>query len=331
MDHVLPAMSMTPGANSGRVKNLVAWAAIVLATLYAISTGWGASTSSTANANADVQKPFSALVSKPPLEQSSGAATLRSADWLGVERVISITPSVASVQSLRTLTTRGSRASRPFFGVGDPAFSSASAEIPRASTSSYGSGAGDVNALRKLPCLPGTAQEIVRMSRTLGAGRKDNLLGAQATESEIRRRSARGELFEANVIAFATNGLLSGDLQNSLAEPALALTSPATPSQTDDGLLTAPEAAELELIADWIVLSACNTAAGANANSEGLSGLARAFLHAGGRGLLVSHWRLPDDVAGRITTRAVELTRAQHYLSGGCPNRYARNYRRYVP
>jgi CHAT domain-containing protein len=51
-----------------------------------------------------------------------------------------------------------------------------------------------------------------------------------------------------------------------------------------------------KLDADWVILSACNTAAGgASDNAEALSGLARAFFYAGARSLLVSHWAVYSD------------------------------------
>src|SRR5690606_37924501 len=74
-------------------------------------------------------------------------------------------------------------------------------------------------------------------------------------------------------------------------------------SVADDGLLTASEIAELRLSADWVILSACNTAGGdGRPDAEGLSGLARAFLYAGARSILVSHWPVRDDAAARLTT-----------------------------
>jgi CHAT domain-containing protein len=54
--------------------------------------------------------------------------------------------------------------------------------------------------------------------------------------------------------------------------------------------LTASEVAQLKLNAEWVVLSACNTASGDKPGAEALSGLARAFFYAGGRSLLVSNW-----------------------------------------
>ena len=58
--------------------------------------------------------------------------------------------------------------------------------------------------------------------------------------------------------------------------------------------------------ADWVILSACNTAAGdGTPGAEGLSGLARAFLFAGARSILVSHWPVRDDVAATLTTQTL--------------------------
>jgi CHAT domain-containing protein len=77
-----------------------------------------------------------------------------------------------------------------------------------------------------------------------------------------------------------THGLLAGEVSQFAklnAEPALVLSLPQKPTELDDGLLTASEVAQLKLSADWVVLSACNTAAGDKPGAEALSGLARAF------------------------------------------------------
>ncbi len=103
--------------------------------------------------------------------------------------------------------------------------------------------------------------------------------------------------------ALATHGLVAGDLKG-LAEPALVLTPPATGTADDDGLLTASEIATLDLDADWVILSACNTAAAdGTPGAEGLSGLAKAFFYAGSRALLVSHWPVESVAAATLTTR----------------------------
>jgi CHAT domain-containing protein len=82
---------------------------------------------------------------------------------------------------------------------------------------------------------------------------------------------------------------MAGELHEGV-EPDLILTPPEmAASEEDDGYLSASEIATLKLDADWVILSACNTAAGDTANAEALSGLARAFLYAQARALLVSH------------------------------------------
>ena len=80
---------------------------------------------------------------------------------------------------------------------------------------------------------------------------------------------------------------------------------PDEPTEADDGLLTASEVATLKLNADWVILSACNTAAGDKPGAEALSGLARAFFYAGARGLLVSHRPVKSSAVVKLTTTAI--------------------------
>jgi CHAT domain-containing protein len=80
-----------------------------------------------------------------------------------------------------------------------------------------------------------------------------------------------------------------------LASPAPAALLPDKPTDQDDGLLQMSEISELKLNADWVVLSACNTAASDVVGAEALSGLARAFFYAGARSLIVSHWDVLDE------------------------------------
>jgi hypothetical protein len=63
--------------------------------------------------------------------------------------------------------------------------------------------------------------------------------------------------------------------------------------------------AALKLDADWVILSACNTAAGNSDKAEALSGLARAFFYAGARALLVSHWAVNSEATVNLITSAL--------------------------
>ena len=143
------------------------------------------------------------------------------------------------------------------------------------------------------------------MRNALGGG--DLLMRERATETELKRLDAAGALADYRVVSFATHGLVAGEA--GAGEPALVMTPPALATPEDDGLLTASEVAALRLDADWVLLSACNTAAGA-AGGESLSGLARAFFYAGARGLLVSHWPVSSPAAVRLTTGTFDAMRA---------------------
>lgn len=144
-----------------------------------------------------------------------------------------------------------------------------------------------------LPALPNAAAELADLALALGATDPLILTGDAATEEALR--SAR--IAPGSVLAFATHGLVSGEVEG-LREPALLLTA----AGEDDGLLTASEIARLDLPARWVLLSACNTAAGAGPDAPGLSGLAQAFIMAGADEILATHWRVRDDMARLIAT-----------------------------
>ena len=108
-------------------------------------------------------------------------------------------------------------------------------------------------------------------------------------------------------IAWCTSrrtAILTGELDGT-REPGLLLTPPQAASEEDDGYLSASEIAALKLDANWVILSACNTAAGSATSAEALSGLARAFIYAQARALLVSHWAVDLFAAVKLITAAV--------------------------
>ena len=113
---------------------------------------------------------------------------------------------------------------------------------------------------------------------------------------------------------------MAGDLQGftkAKAEPALVFTIPEKPSDLDDGLLQASEVAELKLNADWVVLSACNTASSDGVGAESLSGLARAFIYAGGKSLVVSNWDVSDEATAKLMSNLFEISKDKPNLSHG--------------
>jgi CHAT domain-containing protein len=173
----------------------------------------------------------------------------------------------------------------------------------------------DIEDVRLQEPLPETADELCEVARRLGVPESDILLGADATETRLKDLSEQGRLADYAIVHFATHGVLNGQVQG-LAEPGLILTPPPKGTsdplalERDDGFLTASEIATLKLDADWVILSACNTAGPQDEGAEALSGMARAFFYAGARALLVSHWAVGSDAAVKLTTRAFTALKA---------------------
>lgn len=272
-----------------------------------------------------VSLPFSALLLSAPqnLAPRPQAASLRNQRWLGLSKDLTVVPSAAGLLALRKAAIATSRHTRPFFGLGDPYFSDSKAAAlfevrPLRSVSKP-----DLQTLRELDPLPGTRAEILGLAKLLGASSDSYLLGKGANEPALTRRIANNQLQDARVLAFATHGLMGSELE-SISEPALVLTPPDKVTVTDDGLLTSSDVSRLNLRADLVLLSACNTAAGVRPGMEGMTGLARSFLFAGAKSLLISHWRVSDEVAPRISTKLVELSRTgQRSTSGAAAIRRA--------
>ncbi len=114
----------------------------------------------------------------------------------------------------------------------------------------------------------------------------------------------QGLLAAYHIVHFATHGAVSGEITGR-GEPGLIMTPPEMATADDDGYLPASKIEDLKLDADWVILSACNTAAGGREGAEALSGLASAFFYAGARALLVSHWSVNSDVTVKLITGAM--------------------------
>lgn len=220
---------------------------------------------------------------------------------------------MAALAALRRLPEAGAGRS-PFVGFGDPFFAAeqaetavAAAEPAPGSTAMRGAVSlrsvyrGDnvaAGELAQLQRLPDTAPEVLSIAEALESDpEKTVFLGRDANEARVKAM----DLSAYKVITFATHGLAPGDLEG-LTQPALALTAPDVAGEEGDGLLTMEEILNLKLDADWVVLSACNTASGDGAGAEAVSGLGQAFFYAGTRALLASNWPVETTSAKALTT-----------------------------
>lgn len=241
----------------------------------------------------------------------------RTVPWLARKVAVEQLPSVTALASLRRLPAREAVPSS-FIGFGDPLFSAQQARQAGAAKGATLASRGvplrrrnvpqlagvDSASLALLPRLPDTGEEVRQIARALNVAPEGNVfLNAEANETRVLSTDYTGR----RVVMFATHGLVPGDLDG-LTQPALALTSPEVVAGSGDGLLAMEEILGLKLDADWVVLSACNTAAGDGAGAEAVSGLGRAFFYAGARALLVSSWPV-ETVAARLLM--TELFRRQ--------------------
>jgi CHAT domain-containing protein len=168
-------------------------------------------------------------------------------------------------------------------------------------------GHADFEHLRSQVPLHETADELCAVSQTLGLKSEDVLLGERATEANVKQLSAY------RVVYFATHGTIAGEIEGTTG-PGLILTPPKERTEKHNGYLSSSEVAALKLDADWVVLSACNTAAGGAQDTEALSGLARALMYAGARALLVSHWAVDSAATAKLVADAVGATARDKYI-----------------
>jgi CHAT domain-containing protein/tetratricopeptide (TPR) repeat protein len=272
------------------------------------------------------------LLPTAPIELAADPSLLfaeyRRVPWLARDHGITVMPSVSALRALRTTAVADAHREK-LMGFGDPYFNAAQAAeaangglvaagqppadqtspdspelaaatpaaavtrgVPLKLRSSFPPGIFDVN-LANLPRLPDTAEELRAIATALGVDPAMALkLGKDANERVVKST----KLSAYRIVAFATHGLMADDIDG-LDQPALALTAPRVAGISGTGLLTMEDILALKLNADWVVLSACNTGAGAGEGAEAASGLGRAFFYAGARTLLVTNWSVHSQSA----------------------------------
>ena len=226
-------------------------------------------------------------------------ASLAEAPWLIRQMVVAHVPAPANFVSLRRLAATA-RASQPWFGFG--AFRPVS--LAQALASYPTSACGDSASLMAgLPPLPGAVGELDAARKLTGGNPSDELLGQAFTAEAVLKTPLKS----FRILHFATHAILPTDLKCQ-GEPALVTSAPAGGHDASGALLTASQVTGMDLDADAVVLSACNTGGpSGSAAGESLTGLARSFFYAGARSLLVTHWAVND----RMTAYLVALSLAK--------------------
>ncbi len=139
--------------------------------------------------------------------------------------------------------------------------------------------------------LLGAEAEAVEIARQL---QTKALINEQAKENAIVQQMPK-----AKIIHLATHGLLD-DFTGQGVPGAIAL-APSGTGELNDGLLTANEILDLDLNAELVVLSACDTGLG-NITGDGVIGLSRSLFIAGTPSVIVSLWKVPDAATAFLMT-----------------------------
>ena len=218
--------------------------------------------------------------------------------WFGRERDISTSVSARAFRDVRL--ARPAAARKAYLGLGE--------NSPATAFTASAVGTRSVEDLDCSLALSSWNQPISPAElRTAGT----ILSGGNPANAEILTRDAftdsalkaRQDLKDFRIIHFATHGIVTAPRQKCAAQPAL-MTS--FGGEGSDGLLTFREIFDLRLDADLVILSACDTASKASTAATreaglatggdvALDGLVRAFVGAGGRLIIASHWPVPDD------------------------------------
>jgi CHAT domain-containing protein len=219
----------------------------------------------------------------------------RGVSWLGRSRDISTAVSPRSFAQLRSVPASAGR--KQYLGLGE--------NTPPSAASGVIPAAADRDCILPLsswnqPISPRELQVASSIIKQFDPNGVDIVTRDQFTDTNLEERS---DLNQYRILHFATHGVVTARAAKCAAQPAL-LTS--FGGSGSDGLLTFREIFDLRLDADLVILSACDTAGKASAAATqqaglgtggdvALDGLVRAFVGAGGRLVVASHWPVPDD------------------------------------
>lgn len=222
--------------------------------------------------------------------EGSGYAGL---PYLIREKSVTYVPSASVLAELRAPeAARASAGAGLFLGFADPMYERPSpAPSPVPSTATDGPLAGLLAPQR----LTHSRNELLEISSLFPPGQVRSYLDGDASEENVK---ANPDLSHAFWLHFAVHGFVDE------ARPeysGLVLSLDGDPKE--NGLLQVYEIFNLDLAADLVVLSACDTALGKNVRGEGLLGVSRAFLYAGAASVAVSLWQVADESTSELMVR----------------------------
>lgn len=155
---------------------------------------------------------------------------------------------------------------------------------------------GLTEAGARIPRLPFSRREAEAIATLSPAGQK-----LEAIDFEASRATATShELAQYRILHFATHGLLNSETPE-LSGLVFSLVD--RQGRPQNGFLRLHEVYNLDLPADLVVLSACQTGLGKDIKGEGLVGLTRGFMYAGAARVVASLWKVDDAATAELMSR----------------------------
>jgi len=142
--------------------------------------------------------------------------------------------------------------------------------------------------------LPGTESEVKDISQLFASRNLKNTIFIRQQADEKVAKS--GALKDYSYLHFATHGIVDE------TSPELSRIFLQTSSDAEDGNLFTGEIYNLELNANLVTLSACQTGLGKISKGEGVIGLSRALVYAGAKNIIVSFWSVADESTAQLMT-----------------------------
>ncbi len=139
-------------------------------------------------------------------------------------------------------------------------------------------------------------REAAAIAALVPAGERFIALGFDAS----RATATGGELRDYRIVHFATHGMINSQTPEMSS---LVLSLLDAKGQSQNGYLRLHDIYNLDLRADLVVLSACQTALGKEIRGEGLVGLTRGFMYAGAARVVASLWSVDDRATAALMKR----------------------------
>jgi len=231
-----------------------------------------------------------------------------------VKHEILIVPSASTLVVQRQLLKARPAAPKPILVLADPVFEAGDERVQKGDAKAFArkSETLEIRGLAvkqaavetgiatgglSVPRLPGTRQEAERILGFVPTEQRAQALDFQASRATLDR----AELSQYRIVHFATHGFLNS-VRPELSGLVLSLVNEKGEAQ-NDGFLFAHEVYNLNLRADLVTLSACQTGLGKEVRGEGVVGLTRGLLYAGAARVVVSLWNVDDDATSELMTR----------------------------